>query len=144
MNLIKYDPFNHMVRRMENFWNVFDNRPATAEFHTGYLPKVDISEDKNNFFVQAEIAGFPKDRVKVTLNDDNLLTIKGEMKQEEKNEDKTYLRIERRANTFERSFCLPDNINKENVEAKFENGMLNIKIEKKEPELPKEKQILLS
>ncbi len=144
MNLIKYDPFTNMVRRMENFWNIFDNRPAVNMYNPGFLPKVDISEDKGSFYVQAEIPGYPKDQVRVTLNDENLLTIKGEIKQEEKSEDKTYHRIERRFGSFERSFCLPENINKDNIDARFENGMLNIRIEKKEPEVPKEKEILLS
>jgi HSP20 family protein len=144
MNLIKYEPFGTMVRRMENFWNAFDNRPAYSHFSQGYVPKVDISEDGGNFFIQVEVPGFPKDHVKVTINDENLLTIRGEMKHEEKNEDKNYLRIERRAGSFERSFSLPDNVDRENIEAKFENGLLNVTIKKKEPEQPKVKEISLS
>ena len=144
MNLIKYDPFNSMVRRMENFWNAFDNRPAYRYYSQGYMPKVDISEDGGNFYFQAEVPGFRKEQVKVTINDENLLTIKGEMTQEEKSEDKSYLRIERRAGSFERSFSLPDNIDKDNIEAKFENGLLNVRIQKKEPEQPKVKEIELS
>lgn len=144
MNLIKYDPFSTMVRRMENFWNAFDNRPVSRQFTQGFLPKVDISEDGSNFFIQAEVPGFAKDQVKITINDENLLTIKGDMKQEEKSEDKNYLRIERRAGSFERSFCLPDNIDRDNIEAKFENGLLNVRVQKKEPEQPKVKEINLS
>mgnify|MGYP000870062334 FL=1 len=97
MNLVKYDPFSTMVRRMENFWNAFDNRAVARPFSAGYLPKVDISEDSANFFIQAEVPGFGKEQVKVTINDENLLTIKGEMKQEEKSDDKNYLRIDRKS-----------------------------------------------
>jgi len=57
---------------------------------------------------------------------------------EEKQEDKCYIRVERNFGSFTRSFMLPENINKESVQAKYDNGVLYLTLQKKEPEKPKE------
>jgi HSP20 family protein len=84
--------------------------------------------------------------VKVTINDDNILVIKGEKKREFKTEDKerNFIRVERSYGSFQRSFMLPDNVKKDNVSAKFENGVLTITLEKIEPEPPKQIEIPIS
>jgi HSP20 family protein len=69
--------------------------------------------------------------------------IKGEKKFEEKkeNKDHSYIRIERRYGEFSRFFALPENVDKDKISAKFDNGVLHLSIEKKEPEKPNEKLI---
>jgi len=144
MAIVKWDPFremNTMIRRMNDFLGDIDfsTRPESS----GFLPAVDISEDEKNIYMNVELPGVKKDDVKIKIMDDNVLVISGEKKREVKEEDKdrSFLRIERSYGEFTRSFVLPDNVNKDKIDAKYENGMLHLTIEKKEPEKPKEKLI---
>ena len=106
-----------------------------------FSPRVDITEDDNNLFVHAELPGMSKDQVKVSVNEDRLLTIQGEKKKEEKKEDKSLIRIERNFGSFTRSFSLPENVDVENISAKFENGVLELSLKKIEPPKPKEIEV---
>src|SRR5258706_14182687 len=94
---------------------------------SAYVPRVDISEDTNNIYVHAELPGLSSGDVKVTVTE-GILTIRGEKKHEEKREDKNYFRIERRYGEFARQFTLPDNVKEEEVNANFNNGVLEITI----------------
>jgi HSP20 family protein len=102
---------------------------------------VDIFEDEKNVYVQAELSGIKKEDVKVTVNDDNILSIIGEKKYEKKSENETTLRTERAYGKFTRSFILPDNLDKNAITANFDNGVLNLSIPKIEPPAPKEIEI---
>jgi len=128
---------------MNDFIEGFDKNIFDLEFGN-FVPKVDINEDEKNLYILAEVPGIPKDELKISINDDNVLTIKGEKKAEEKREDKTHIRIERNYGSFTRSFVLPENVKKESVNANFENGVLKIQFEKTEPIKPKEIEIKVS
>lgn len=147
MAIVRFDPFRgfeSLARRMNEFLDEFEKgfSISTAEFS----PRVDISEDEKNIYVSVEVPGASKDDIKVIINSENLLVIKGEKKREFKTEEKerNYIRVERSYGSFQRSFMLPDNVNKDNIKAKFENGILNITLEKLEPEQPKQIEISIS
>ncbi|HYM21501.1 MAG TPA: Hsp20/alpha crystallin family protein [Candidatus Kapabacteria bacterium] len=108
-----------------------------------FTPRVNISEDSTNIYVNAELPGLSKDDVKVVVAD-GLLTIRGEKSQETKQEGRNYHRIERRSGEFVRQFTLPENVNDEAMRASFANGVLEVVIPKKEPEKPKEREIQIS
>jgi HSP20 family protein len=150
MAIIKYEPFRGfegIARKMNDFVNSFDTNAFSGNF-ANFVPKVDISEDEVKLYIQAEIPGLNKEDFKVTINDDNLLIIKGSKKREEKTEEdnsgRTFIRIERGYGEFTRSFILPDNVNKESIQAKFDNGVLNLTLDKIEPQKPKEVEISIS
>ncbi len=111
----------------------------TWEF--SFSPRVDIYADDQNIFIEAEIPGIKKDEMKISLQD-NILTISGTKKREnEKDENIQYYRNEIIFGDFSRSFSLPEDINPDNIEAQFENGVLNIKIGKREVKTTKERNI---
>jgi HSP20 family protein len=145
MSIVRIDPFrgfDSLARKMNSFVSEFD-KGINVEYGN-FLPKIDISEDENAIYIQAELAGMKKEDVKVSVNDDNLISIKGkkakEFKEEKEGEDNklVYLRMERSFGEFTRSFQLPDNVDKDSISAKYEDGILNISLKKKEPEKPKE------
>lgn len=147
MAIVRFDPFRgfeSLARRMNEFLDEFEKgfTVSTAEFS----PRVDISEDEKNLYVTVEVPGVAKEDIKVTINDENILVIKGEKKREFKSEDKerNWVRIERSYGSFQRSFMLPDNIKKDNIQAKFDNGVLSITLEKVEPEPPKQIEVPIS
>lgn len=145
MSIVRIDPFrgfDSLTRKMNSFIDEFD-KGFNIEYGS-FVPRIDISEDENALYLHAELAGLKREDVKVSINDDNILILKGkknkEYNEEEKNEEgkRVYLRMERGYGEFTRSFHLPENLDNESISAKFEDGVLNVTIKKKEPVKPKE------
>lgn len=139
MAIIKYDPFRGfegLTRRMNKLLSDVDQGFQVES--GGFNPRVDITEDENHIYLHAELPGLNKNDVNVSVNDEHMITIKGEKKIEKQEKDKSYLRTERSYGSFMRSFLLPENVNINNIQAKFENGVLEITLNKIEPAKPKE------
>jgi HSP20 family protein len=105
-----------------------------------FAPRVDISETKENAFVRAELPGLRAEDVKITLAD-GMVTLRGEKKRTEESKSEEFHRIERSHGEFMRQFTLPDNLNEDAVEANFADGVLEIRIPKKDPEKPREREV---
>lgn len=149
MAIMRFDPMRGLEtisRRMNDLFGDFE-KGFSFEYGS-FVPRIDISEDEKQVFIHAELPGLKKDDVKIKINDEKVLTISGEKKQEDKYNDKdenhTFIRVERSFGAFTRSFALPDNINTESINAKFENGVLKVSLDKKEPEKPKEVEITIA
>ena len=99
---------------------------------------VDVREDADHFYVQAELPGFKKDDVDITL-ENQTLTISAERKEEkEQKGDKGDLLLhERRYNRFLRSFTLPPTVDEQTVNAKLDNGVLTVTLNKREETKPR-------
>jgi HSP20 family protein len=142
MTLIKFEPLREMESfndRIQKFFNEFPSFGLDSV--NSFNPRIDISEDDNNIFIDAEIPGVKKEDINISLQD-NILTIKGEKKSlKEDKKDKNYFRSERSYGSFTRSFTLPAEVNPDKVEAKFEDGILNVSISKIHPQPKKEKMI---
>lgn len=95
----------------------------------------DIYEKDNNYHIEMDVPGYKKDEIKIECHKGTLtITAEKNIENEEKDEDKKYIRQERKYGKIERSFYLGD-IEEENIHAKFENGILEIIVpEKKEIE----------
>ena len=102
-----------------------------------WMPKVNVKELDDSFQVSAEIPGMEKDQLSIEVQE-NLLTIRGEKKTEEKAENEKMHICEVSYGKFERSLRLPDNVKIEDVDAEYKNGVLRISIPKTEPVKPKE------
>jgi HSP20 family protein len=111
-----------------DFDDLFDILPVRKDNRM----KCDIYEKDNKYFIEMEVPGFNKEDIDISLKE-GYLTVKAEkkMSNEEKDEDKKYLRKERNYIKTERSFNL-GNIDEENIDASFENGVLKIEIPKVE------------
>ena len=125
-----------IVRRANHpFYSLFDNF-LNEEFNksTGgkNLPPVNVNEREKEFEVELIAPGYVKEDFKIKLDKD-VLTISAEVEQsaEAKDGEKT-LRREFVSKSFSRSFTLPDNIEGDNIGAKYENGILKVVIPKKE------------
>lgn len=141
MTLIKFEP----LREFESFTNrvqkLFGDFPSLSpDINLNYHPKIDISEDEKNIFVEAEVPGIPKENLKLVL-EDNILTLSGEKKVEEEKKGKNYYRTERSYGSFSRSFTMPVEVDHTKVAAKYTDGILKITLEKAAPKESKEKLI---
>lgn len=105
-------------------------------------PSVDIFTEGDNVVVKAEIPGMKKEDLDITLTEDTI-TISGEKKKEEKVEKKNYYRLERSYGSFTRSFSLPAEVQTEKAQAKFKDGVLEIRVPKTEEAKKKEKKVTI-
>ena len=130
MTLIKYEPFKELENfddKIQSLLNTFPN--LNSEYEESFYPKIDISEDEKNIYVDTELPGIKKNDIKITL-EDNILTVSGEKKSEKEKKEKSFYRSERTYGLFSRSFTVPGDINSDTINAKFEDGILKIVIEK--------------
>lgn len=143
MTLIRFEPLKEFETMNNRIQRCFGEFPFGFQYSDSFSPKIDISEDEKNINVIAEMPGVNKEDIKIVLQD-NILTIEGEKKKEEEKEEKNYFRSERTYGSFKRSFTIPEEVDSENIEAKFENGILIVNIKKLEPKKAKEKVINLN
>jgi len=107
------------------------SRMLNDRFFESWQPAIDISEDKDNYYVKADLPGVSKDGIKVAV-EDNVLSIKGERKHEQETKDKNYHRVERSYGTFERRFTLGE-VKDDKIKAEYKDGVLHVTIPKAEP-----------
>ncbi len=129
-----WDSFREFRGELDRVFN--SNYAALGDTATDWVPSVDIKEGKNAYKVSADIPGVEPKHIDVSL-EDGVLTIKGERKEESKDEGEGYTKTERVYGSFYRRFTLPDTADAENISAKTEHGVLKLKIPKKEKALPK-------
>jgi len=96
----------------------------------GWSPAVDLVDADGEFMLTAELPGVDPDDVEVDVEHDTL-TIKGEKKEERKEETKNFRLYERGYGSFERSFTFPRSVDAESVKAEFENGVLTVHLPKR-------------
>lgn len=108
------------------------------------VPAVNIADNANHFLLTIAAPGLKKEDFKIAL-DQNLLTISSEQKTEktEKEEGK-FTRKEYNYNSFSRSFTIPETVDTESIDAKYEDGELKISLPKKEKAIQLPKQIAIS
>jgi HSP20 family protein len=151
-NIIRRDPFVELtslqdrVNRLFNqafggFEGVGIEQPFTS---AEIVPPIDIVEGEEKIVLVAEVPGVKPEDLVVTL-ENNILTITGERKLKEVEEEKeNLLRVERRFGKFARSFTLPAAVDPEKVVATFENGLLTITLAKREEFKPKQINIAVT
>ncbi|MBI9106220.1 MAG: Hsp20/alpha crystallin family protein [Spirochaetales bacterium] len=130
--------FNEMDRIIESYF-VGNSSPKTGRY-----PAVDVVEKEKTFGLSIELPGYSKDDVEIKI-DNNLLTIsaieeeKKEEKQEQEQEQEQlrYVIRERNSRSFTRTFVLPREVDKDNIDASFENGLLSLSIPKVPKAVPK-------
>jgi len=107
------------------------------------VPAINVKETEHAYEVEVAAAGMTKDDFTVNIDDDNDLVITMEKKNEskEENKDARYLRREFTFAKFRQTMVLPDNVNKEAIGAKVENGVLTVYLPKlTEKDLPKKQR----
>ena len=136
MRLKVWEPFRSFKPYYGDFERWFDDAPGRPENGT-WRPSVDVYETEGSYVLKADLPGMKKEDIKLDVND-GVLTIQGEKKLEEKTENDNYVRMERSYGSFTRSFTLTDNVDTENIQAAYKDGVLEITLSKKEEAKPKE------
>lgn len=149
-DLSTWDPFRDLMNLQERINRAFNDtaRSASAKSDEDFdsqtwAPVVDIRETGEKYVIKAELPGLKKEDISIDIGD-NTLTIKGERKFENEESRKDYIRIERSYGSFARSFALPANVDAKNIKAKYNNGILELSLPKKEEAKPKKINIDVS
>ena len=132
MLLTKFDPFKQLKEIEKNLYTQVGNNEGV----TAFVPTVNTREGEFAYHVDVDLPGVKKEDIKVDLNK-GILTISGERKTKEEIKQEDYYKIETYFGKFSRSFTLPDNVDIENIEAKSDNGVLEIVIPKLKDDVSK-------
>jgi len=131
--LNRWDPFTEIARLQDEM----TRHLAPAERRsTGFIPPVDIYEDKEAIYMKAELSGVKPEEVKLHV-ENNILTLTGERKFEKDEKKEGYHRVERSYGTFTRSFALPSSVQADQVAADMTDGVLTVKVPKRAEVQPK-------
>jgi HSP20 family protein len=124
--------FSNMFNEMDNWAKVYDERD--------FSPACEVTEADNHFFLSIDVPGLKKEDLKIDLTE-NVLTISGERKREASTENMKFQLFERRYGFFKRSFTLPSTVDNSKVEARYDNGVLELYLPKLEAAKPRQIQI---
>ena len=127
-------------RDLSHFFNDFDdifgNFLVDTQQSTVHFPKVDIHEDEQHLYIDADLPGLDKKDISVSV-DNNILSVSGSRTDKTEDKKKGYYRFERHSGDFKRHFQLGDTVDLSNIDASFKNGVLSIQIAKKDKQTAK-------
>lgn len=141
-NLVRWEPMREMLSLREAMDKLFEDSfvgPRWASLWSGdgaATLAMDVYETGDALVVSAPVPGIKPEDVEITITG-NALTIKGETKAEEREEQGDYIRQEVRYGSFQRTVELPVEVQSDKAEAVFENGMLKLTLPKAEQVKPK-------
>jgi HSP20 family protein len=121
----------HLHREMDKLFDDMSSEPTRHAFTPMAwgseltVPQIDETEDDKAFYVSIELPGMDEKDVDIMLSG-RLLTIRGEKKEDEKEEGKDYYRRERKFGSFRRTLELPGEVDESKIEASFRKGVLRV------------------
>lgn len=141
MTLVRYNRPNKDVtsKRFSDIMDEFFNDVVSSR-RDSFVPGIDISETETQFQISAELPGMKKEDIDISL-ENGRLSISGERQFKNEEEGKTFHRVETSYGSFNRSFQLPDNVDENSIQASYEDGLLNISIDKNEEKVKKQIEI---
>ncbi len=135
--VVRFDPFRDITTLRDEMNRLFtrslgeDSSPGSA-----WTPAVDIFDTAGAIVLKAELPGLPPDDIDIEI-DDNVLTLTGERRFDEKVEEGRYYRVERAYGSFRRSVTLPQGVMADEITATFEHGVLTVRVPKAEEVKPR-------
>jgi HSP20 family protein len=140
MAINRWDPFREVValqNRMNTLFGNMNNENENPLTTASFVPAVDVYEDDKKVVLKLEVPGIEEKDLDIRV-ENHTLTVKGERKFEKEEKEENFHRIERRYGSFYRAFTLPSTVDTENVDAKYEAGVLKLELKKKPEAQPKQ------
>jgi len=139
-SLTRFEPFRGVSSLQEQINRLFSetfDRSSDEGSLTPWAPAVDIYETEHELVVQADLPDVKPEELDIRV-ENNILTIRGERKFQQKVNENNYLRVERSYGSFSRSFSLANTVNTEAIKADYKDGVLTLRIPKREEAKPKQ------
>ncbi len=146
VNITRWDPFRNLSTLQEQMNRVFADSfrgRGDDSVLTAWAPTVDIYETENELVLKADLPDINEEDLDVRV-ENNMLTIRGERKFEEKVSQDNYLRVERAYGSFSRSFALPNTVNTDAIKADYRNGVLTVEMPKRAESKPKQVKVAVT
>lgn len=144
--IMRWEPFRNLSSLQEQVNRLFEsNFPSRGSESTltAWAPAVDVYETENELVIKADLPDVSEMDLDVRV-ENNMLTIHGERKFEQRVKEENYLRMERSYGSFSRSFSLPNSVNTEAIKAEYKDGVLNITLPKRAESKPKQVKVAVS
>lgn len=138
-----WSPLTELRREMDKLFNDFWSAPTVSriqQMDSQWNPACDVEEEEDHYLINLEMAGVPKDQIKVEVQDSQLV-ISGERSHESKKKEDGLWYSERRFGKFQRSFTLPAGVDPDKLEANYQDGMLRLYVPKAESAKPRQVKI---
>ena len=137
-NLTRWEPVREMMTLREAMDRLFDDAFTRPLGQSGIstMPAIDLYQTADEVVVKASLPGLKAEDVQITITAD-VLTLRGEFKQEDEQKDATYHIREHRSGLFERTLMLPTEVQGDKAKAEFEDGVLTVTLPKAETVKPK-------
>lgn len=134
---------NDDFQKMNDYINSMIQSHINTNYFADAFPKVNMSETTENYVLKFDLAGMKKDEIKLSIDQNNILTVEGERKteKEEKDKNNSYVKQEIYYGKFKRSVRLPENADQDKLDTKYDNGILTVIVGKKVINKPKPKII---
>ena len=142
----RWDPYREMMMMRNSMDRVVDRELAlspTSWKSFNWSVALDVVESEDEYLVKASLPGINPDDLEITF-DDNRLTLKGEVKEENEVDETRYHLRERRYGSFTRSIKMPSGIKSDKIEANYDKGVLELHLPKVEEAKPKKIAITTS
>lgn len=138
----RHGSLRNLQREVDSIFDQFFKRRTEEGDRTSavWAPQTDLSETEDAFHIRLDVPGMSSEDININLQD-RMLTISGTRESEQTEEGEDYVRVERTFGNFHRSFTLPNDVDEENVEATYENGVLSIHVPKTEESKPRQIEI---
>jgi HSP20 family protein len=137
--ITRWDPFQDVLSLREAMSQLMEEsfvQPTAAQGGKNFVPALDLSETAEGYLVEAALPGVKPEDVEITV-ENNVLTIKGETRQEVDEQKRNFHRVERRFGTFQRTIGLPTTVKADAIQASLTNGVLRLEIPKAEEVKPR-------
>lgn len=145
-SVIRWDPFRNLSTLQDQMNRLFESSfrgQGDESALTTWAPSVDIYETENELVLKADLPEVPEKDIDIHV-ENNMLTIRGERKFEQKVKQDSYLRVERAYGAFSRSFSLPNTVDTEGIKAEYKSGVLTVIMPKRAESKPKQVKITAS
>ena len=137
MSIIRYNANDFVPTSFSNLVDRLFSESHARNGGSTFVPPVDIIENTSAFEIHFAVPGLGKDDFKIEV-DDNYLTVSGERKLSSEKKEQNFKSIETQYGSFRRSFKLPENVEAEKINAKYNNGILELNIPKDEKKILKQ------
>lgn len=137
--ITRWDPFQDAQTLREAMTQLFDESfvsPTSTRRGQAFVPALDLSETADAYTVELAVPGLKPENLDITI-ENNVLTVKGEVKQESEEQKRNYHRIERRYGAFTRTVGLPTSVRADAITADLKDGVLRLDIPKAEERKPR-------
>ncbi len=139
--MTRWDPFRELSALQNRMNRLFEEQyggRGEESMTTGaFVPPVDVYEDEHTIQLKLEVPGIDEKDLDIKV-ENNVLTVSGERKLEKEEKQENFHRVERRYGSFSRSFTLPNTVSTDDIQANYNNGVLNIRLAKRAEAKPKQ------